>query len=1020
MIHLAEAGTVLTIISLAVAVAGAVGSYVLARRAKKPNNNTAAEDFSLTTIVSQGAAIPLLIGKRRIGPKVGWAGDRVRIVLSQRVKKNKGLLFTHGVPAIVGHFENTTRKATGEVLYSEAAWHCLCIGPAERLHRIWVGGELVFPGSGYSTYLDRVTHPSGTTIAIGTGEFRIFWGEPDQPVNTFLGDASRVGVASRWPHVCYIEWTRFGLNTSPSWPQVEYEVEVRPYITTAVTTAEASVSKWLTRPAAGGLVAYEGANPGYALSQILHEEFPHGIALPLADFDFAAGVGGGGDEVLSRFYELPVTVYTNGFQNFVGNPAGDPASTDAGTYALDHTAPEYSGGGLNEGNNWAGFYVQEGSESGYIDRMHVYLTGPGAQQVTLYDAELGDFYDGTSFDSVVPPTDWFFDEFLGMFYREFPIDEVELDADGVWELYIYFEVTFDNNPNESISPLGQATLTTLPNPPTGSLYEFIQLAETEGQAASVILNDGDEAETAIGVILQDCGMFMPMMCNGKLGFVPIRDTAPEDLIVIDQDQVLPPVAEVERVHADQHLDRVIFSFSDVERNFRETTVKVDEDGQPARTGAARGSVVGLNTVIDHRVASFVAERRSQEELARGARFLLNLARGMHRVLPGRVITVPGFAYGLRVMAVTLSAESDAARVECLVDYYGAAPSNFSHPAYDSDGQLSDPAEENLYEDFWEIPEHGGDNGVVLIAPLAIRAGEQVIAQLVHLSSDGASYDYEGSSAAPTAGGPLLQALPADTTWVIEQGPQFTLASPEDDLLEHFEDLATDHAAWRSGRQLAVIGSELFYVRKVTAISAGTYRLDGLIRARLDTLKASHAISDVVYLFTVYNIDTFGGQKLYPGANLYLKQQPVSSVGPFSLASVTPTNKTITGKGLRPMRPDGFRVVAPRVQVPAYETGEDITLRWGYRSTENPGTGAGLQPFGSPTGISAVRGTFQVEVYDTGDTLVETYEVGAVSEWTYTNANLQADLGGETDFYLLLRNTNGSLRSDYARLDIEAL
>lgn len=1005
---------VVPVVMLLISIALGATSYVLARRANKPHGNTAVEDNTLSSIASQGAFVPLIIGKRRTGAVVAWVGDRQVIHLSRTdEKKNKGLLFH----AAVQHFDQTKRTPTGQILYSEAAWHLLCVGPAVKIHRIWAGGDLIFPdaSSGFSDPLDSTTHPSGTTIAIGAGELRVFWGEIDQPANTFLGDTDRVGVESRWPHCCYVEWTRFGLQNSPAWPQVEYEVEVHPYIT--AIDADDYVDAWHD---AG---TYEGANLGMAMAQVLFESYPHGINLPVADFDYAASAGGGGSEVLSRIYLLPTTVYTNGPQNFVGNPTGTPASTDAGTYDLTHTPPEYSGGGMNDGNNWAGVYLVEGYESGYIDRLHVYLRGPSAQQVTLYDEEVGDLYDGSSLGVWSPPTGWDIDPDLALAYVQFETSTAVLDETGVWELYIYLEVTFDNNPNERLDATAQVTLYDQAQDPTGSVFDMIQLMDTEGQAGSVIARDGDEAETVVGQILQDSGCYMPTMCDGSLGIVPLREVDGDDVIVVDQDQVHPPLLELEVLHADFAVDRAVFSFRDSDRNYRETTIQVDEDGQPARTGRPRPQVLGMNTVVDFEVGSFVSERRSQEVIARSARYTLSLSRGWHRVLPGRVIQVPDLDEYLRVVSVKISDTQDVAEVECVADFYGVEEASYDHTAYDKSGVINTAVTANTRETFFEVPEHAGERGVVLIVPLRVRSGEQTLSQIIHLSNDGSSYDQEGTSGSVIAGGTLDAELAEDTAWVLPTGsgaPEITLESPADDLLDYWDDLTTDVAAWRSGRQLALIGEELFYVAKVTAVSGSTYRLDGLIRARLDTEKATHAINSPVFLFTLENTDTFGGPKAYPGASLYLKQQPWGILGPLSLASVTATNKTLYGKGVKPMKPSPMRVTAPTLWVPAYATGEDVTVAWSYRSSELKRTGAGLQGFGEAHGISAVQGTFEIEVYTTGDVLVETYDAGTNTSWTYTNANIQSDLGGEVDFYLLLRNVNGSLRSDSQRLDVEAI
>lgn len=1014
-LYLAEASTVVTLVSLAVTLAAAGASYALARR-NKPHGNTPLEDFALTNLATQGAFVPLLIGRKRVGPIVAWAGDRQVIHLSQTVKKNKGLI----VP-LVQHFDQTKRVPTGQILYSEAAWHLLCVGPALKIHRIWAGGELIFPdaNSGYSAPLDSTNHPSGTSIAISAGEFDVYWGEPDQPVNTFLSDSTRVGVASRWPHVCSVVWTRYGLQTSPSWPQLEYEVEVTPY-NTVISDAIPFVDQVYED---AGATPYDGANLGYALAQIAFESYPHGVGLPLADFDYTAGAAGG-DTVLDRIHTTPVGSFADGAQSLTGEAAGDPASIAAGTYDLAFVAPAYNGGGMDNGTNWVGFYLSEYSHSGELSNINVYLQGPSGQKVYLrqISSYSGELYDGVDdFGSWVPPAGVVLEETLGLAYVQFSATEVTLDETGIWDLHVDYDVNFIAAPDNYLGGTqAQVTLTEQDQAPTGSIYELIELVDTEGLAGAVLAQNGEEAGNILGAILQDVGAFMPTMCDGRIGIVPLREVSSANVIQLDQDQVHPPVAEIETIHADRAVDRAMFSFSDTDRNYRETVVQIDEDGQPARTSTVRGSVIPLATIADYEVAAKVAERRSQEELSRGARYSLNLSRGIHRLLPGRVISVPNVGDYLRVMSVRLSDTADVAEVECLSDFYGVQASDYVHPSYPSNGYTNTPAAANLQEALFEVPEHAGERGTVLVVPLRIRAGAQVLNQLVHLSNTGSSYDLEGSSGGIVSGGTLDEALAADTAWVIDQGPEITLVGLADDLLDHFDDLTTDEAAWRSGRQLALIGDELFYVAKVTAISGSTYRLDGLIRARLDTQMAAHAINDEVFLFSLYNADTFGGPKVYPGADLYVKQQPIAAIGPLSLASVSATNKTLSGKGVRPMRPGALRVTAPAMQVPAYSTGEDVTFRWCYRSSEFPGTGAGLQPFGQPVGVSAIQGEFEVEVYNTGDTLVATYDVGAVETWTYTNANLQTDLGSEVGFYVLLRNVNGSLRSDSVRLDVEKL
>jgi hypothetical protein len=162
-------------------------------------------DDRVTTLATRGSYVPRVIGRREVGCIFAWAGQRY--TRKERMDGGKGSTFSGP-------------KST---VYVEHGWHLLAMGPVRKLHRITQNGEVLFAGPITST-----SHPSGSTIDLGKeGSFRIFWGEFDQPINTFLSDANRVTVASRWPGMCYIEWRNKRLGTAAIWPTLNYEIECR-------------------------------------------------------------------------------------------------------------------------------------------------------------------------------------------------------------------------------------------------------------------------------------------------------------------------------------------------------------------------------------------------------------------------------------------------------------------------------------------------------------------------------------------------------------------------------------------------------------------------------------------------------------------------------------------------------------------------------------------------------------------------------------------------------------------------
>lgn len=170
-------------------------------------------DGKKPTLSSRGAYIPILIGTRQVSPITLWVGDRT--TTEEGHAGGKG----------------TTGGGGSQLVYRESAWHALCIGPARELYRIRENDKIIWDAGGSADIgVTAETYPSGSTISVpGHGSFRIFWGEQDQPVNGRLGDSDRVGYDSRHSFLCYIEWIQKRLGGVAVWPQLEYEIEVRPY-----------------------------------------------------------------------------------------------------------------------------------------------------------------------------------------------------------------------------------------------------------------------------------------------------------------------------------------------------------------------------------------------------------------------------------------------------------------------------------------------------------------------------------------------------------------------------------------------------------------------------------------------------------------------------------------------------------------------------------------------------------------------------------------------------------------------
>lgn len=176
----------------------------------------------------RGSPIPLLIGRDLVAPIFAWEGRRR--TENESISGGRG---GKGVGSAGGGQQNVVNYADG--------MHILTVGPGKRLRAIRWNGEQVWPhgssGTGGETPVDQDlgiephTSPSGSTFALddNQGEFTIYWGEPDQRIETRLSSSDATGVDSRWGYIAYVYWSNTRLGGPGVWPTIEYDWEVGPF-----------------------------------------------------------------------------------------------------------------------------------------------------------------------------------------------------------------------------------------------------------------------------------------------------------------------------------------------------------------------------------------------------------------------------------------------------------------------------------------------------------------------------------------------------------------------------------------------------------------------------------------------------------------------------------------------------------------------------------------------------------------------------------------------------------------------
>lgn len=883
-------------------------SYIAGRLLAK-KTGLKVDDDKPTTLTTRGSYCNFVIGRRRVGPAFCWAGERE--IKKEKTKGGKG-----------------GASAPDTDIYYEAGWHILCSnGPVTALHQIIQGGKIIFDGP-----ITSDSHPSGSTIDLGKeGAFTIYWGEENQPINTYLGDAGRVGVSSRWPFFCYIVWNKKRLSSSPQWQVLDYVIDRRlegGHL--SGSTGYYEPSRTLTGPT-GTIIGHTNGAEGvgkFEFAGDYTQEFQNGSQVALLGNSMADG----DYDVLRSETVIVVT--------------GTHPITGAPIYAT-HTYVFLYGGVTGANNSGTMQEYEDGDDDG-LNPAHI-----------VAEIQFNQWPQGLGLD---------------------PADENE-----PWDLDSLEEVGIDT--------------------------------EDDLIRSSYVGVNGEKASSALAAFMQDYGFLMPLdTSTGSIKYQLVREPT-GTLPNIAASAVVGSLPEIETNHAEMAVDRLIFKFTDRLHSFGDMTISIDNDGQASYEENQRSRVVEVPTVINFNSASTVAERRSQEELAGAATLTIQGARGARTLIPGQAITVENVDEILRITGIKFDPLSSAVELKAMIDYYGAKKSDFVNNQSGGETNFLSVAPDEIYE-IVEVPEYllAGDPMTILLP--RIRAHAQIIGADLWISRDNTTYTLAGQELNVQTGGTLDTALAADGDHYLPQGPTITALGPD---IGTVLDLSGDDTNWLLGRQLVVISSdagiEICFLQNVTAMGGDTYRLDGLVRARYDTVRLAHGSGAKVFIFENTAIESIQDILLIPGEDLYAKTQPNASSGQLALSAVAPQATVLHGKGVVPMDATGLHVTAPQPNVSAYATTNDISLKWGYRSTVLDKTGAGMQGAGAATVTSPLEGNFTIEFLTTGNVLKKTVAQTG-NTYTYTNATLVTDFGSEpAAFKVRITRNDGGYSSDYIELTI---
>lgn len=928
----------------------ATGLSLLAGQLLKKDERTQVDDRP-TVLATRGSFIPILKGKRRIGLIFAWAGNRVKFAIKQGKKK-------------------WYKKREKVDTFFEDGWHILCLGPADGIYEIEESGKPIFEG-----IINKTTHPSGSLVAVGEGAvFYIFWGEANQPISTLL--SAELGVASRWPGICYIYWKQKKLGATPQWKQMTYVVETKPQSTfltqsdgypgaaAGIQASHEIIGVWrqLTTQSPSGVLRH------YFMTAVVPEEerTAWGEVFTVTN---NAGIG--------------IDIESIGVGGFLG-PSPRTLAEEA----------TFSYPGVDGGGTWE-----------LLTKAGVPLSTPTSYWRQMDPTSFYDFYDYLSSPDATGTID-----VLGV-----------LEDVGWNPAHIIAELLFDEWPHGIGADQADWDM--------DSLEALGVLTSNSGESlrCSFFAQKGEDMRGALASILQDLGVFVTVnMETGLLTFVPIRE--PSGVLQTIPDSAILEEIEQEVQHGPRPVDRVVFTFPDASLAFRDATISVDDDGQAARLEFFQSRTVKLAITVNFRTAAKIVERRAMEELSGVYETRVELGREARRLVPGTPILISGLDDVQRVVSTEHDTESNVVTVTLWNDFYGVSASDF----------LADPGlilrpeatQQDLISAILEVPEVLLNEEQITITPLVIRANSSVTGHVIYLGDTGSSLVQAEIEDSIMTGGRVD--TDANDLYFQEEGPTFQLLGFDEGTVE---DLTSDVIAWKEGRQLAVFiaangTQEIAFVRNVVDLGTGRFQLRGVLRARYDTQLLTLNEGNAVFIFQDDDANLIASDTPSEDATLFMQSQPVGQ-SVVTLEDVEVVSAPIYGKGIRPIpvreividtgaNADGagntnwtqFSYIALGTSA------DDLDFIWNYSTPTTVGSGAGDFGAGQPSGDVDPEGDFSVEILDSVDTVVRSTS-STTASYTYTRTDRLADFSASEPalFKIRVAQIRGASISTYLTVTI---
>lgn len=974
-------GTIIYIVAL-------LATAALLLTQKKPK--LANLDDALQSVATQGAFIPLVIGRQRVGPVFAWVEDATSTVTALAPQNRSLLPSFSSLVGTQGNFGKGGGGAPTPPSYFENALHLLCVGPGSQLRAIYQNGELIWSGA-----IDPLSHPSGSMLPAGNssgseGWFEIHWGFPDDPILTPLQNSQSHGLGVRYSHVMKILWLPKNLGQSRQWPRLEYEVVCPCYSQITTTPSEVPLEGDDQHPTFRELIQPDNIADLFAVNQgattgTQRMEFwiggtsgvfgisdAHHRAILLREKDTAIN-----QEDLTKFFPSGSIIKLRTSNNAIGLPP-DQIGTQPSVFGYEFS--NNLSWLLPNNDEWKYFWVTRSFRSPiYLtgDFHTVVIVGPEVDSGQLRNVQTDPPYLPTSSSN---PLD-------RRFGNARPVSIA--NSDGINPIHIADQLLFAKYPYGSAKDRSAFD--------TRSIEVASQIMQAEKIRGGLTVSDGEGAKSALASIQQDCGLMIVWDVQvGQFVFSMIRYL--ESAVDLPEEMILEN-PESTAVQGARPADVLAFTFKDRERNYREVPVRVTDSGQVAEQETQRSKKIPIEVTNDRDSVTRLAPRRQQEVMS-------NLVATKFTTNHGTILATPGQRFlatdtegpGLQFLLTEVQRDINSSKVElgAILDCLNpplTSPQSFADRLLTPKGtSFVDQVE--AFAAF-ELP-RAVSGGEVQVLFLASRSSEKTISALVWGSRDGSQYSILGN-AVLCISGVLTDGLGADVCF--DEGTyEVDFGSNVDANL--VQDLSLDLDSWRAGKQVMLIDNEVIFLKNGGIGHPDT--IEGLIRGRAGTRMAPHDAGARFWILPASYVLPILNTMIVPGKDLTFKVQASTKNRTSDLAEIDGQTIAVQGLAFKPPQPTAVRQENLLSTYPIGAANVDLT--WCYYSDEFKRTGLGTQPLGAACGQSPPRGYFLVDLNGLETIKVETNAISiplasravldTLPSWTVTIIHVEGSFSSD--------------------------